>query len=220
MRALTLTWRKLAYNTFRTGTSKLRSIGHTAFSDKYLFYTNVSISVTLSGVGDFLEQHYELYTKESDKYDIKRTMHMASSGASVGVLCHHWYKVLDRFIVGRTWKNVTKKLVLDQVIFSPIMILTFFGSLALFEEKPLENFRNEVKDKFETLYRAEWYIWPPAQLFNFFFLPTKYRVLYDNTISLGFDVYCSQVKHGNKSAKTTSDDSHYKTVESAKLTLS
>lgn len=201
MRALSLTWRKLASTSYKMGASKVQSFVRTVFSDKYLFYTNVTISVTLSGVGDFLEQHYELYTKESDKYDIKRTIHMASSGASVGVLCHHWYKVLDKFIIGRTWANVMKKLFLDQIFFSPIMILTFFGSLALFEEKPLDNFKNEVNEKFVMLYKAEWYIWPPAQLINFFFLPTKYRVLYDNTISLGFDVYCSQVKHGNKGCK-------------------
>ncbi|KAM3966354.1 mpv17-like protein 2 [Aphomia sociella] len=176
-----------------------------AFSDKYLFYTNISISMGLSSVGDLLEQNYEIYIKEQEKIDVKRTMHMAFSGAAVGVLCHNWYKILDKFIVGKTFDMVAKKLFLDQIIFSPIMIVTFFGSVALFEANPLENFKDEVRNKFVTLYRAEWMVWPPAQIVNFYFLPTRYRVLYDNTISLGYDVYTSQVKH-NKGLKSIPKD--------------
>lgn len=199
MQALGITWRKLAMNIRSSGpVSRMKHIGKVAFSDKYLIYTNVTISVTLSAVGDIIEQQYEIYKKEQEKLDMKRTLHMACSGAALGVLCHNWYKILDKFIIGKTTDMVIKKLLLDQVIFSPIMIITFFGSVALFEDDPYQNFKEEVQDKFITLYRAEWMVWPPAQIINFYFLPTRFRVLYDNTISLGYDVYTSQVKH-NKS---------------------
>lgn len=204
MQIFALTWRKLASNIYRSSPASYFKKGvKVAFSDKYLFYTNVTISVSLSSVGDIIQQTYEIYTKEQDQYDFKRTMHMAFSGAAVGVLCHHWYKILDKFIVGKTTDMVIKKLLLDQLIFSPIMITTFFGSVALFEENPLENFKEEVKDKFVTLYRAEWMVWPPAQIINFYFLPTRFRVLYDNTISLGYDIYTSQVKHSKQSKTMT-----------------
>lgn len=207
MQALGMTWRKLAANIRNSGSmTHFKKVIRVAFSDKYLLFTNVTISVTLSAFGDSLEQSYEIYIKEQERIDLRRTMHMAFSGAAVGVLCHHWYKVLDRFIIGKTVDMVVKKLFLDQMIFSPIMIITFFGSLALLEEDPVENFKEEVSDKFVTLYRAEWMVWPPAQIINFYFLPTRFRVLYDNTISLGYDVYSSQVKH-NKSFKTVPKDS-------------
>lgn len=206
MQALGITWRRIATNVRTSGAvTSLRKVVKVAFSDKYLFYTNVTISVSLSSLGDLMEQTYEIYTEEQEKYDKKRTVHMAFSGVAVGVLCHHWYKVLDRFIIGKTFDMVAKKLFLDQIIFSPIMIVTFFGSLALFEKDPIKNFQEEVRDKFVTLYKAEWMVWPPAQIINFYFLPTRYRVLYDNTISLGYDVYTSQVKH-NKSLKNLPQD--------------
>lgn len=205
MQALGITWRKLATNVRCSGpVSHLKKAVKVAFSDKYLLYTNISLSISLSSLGDIIEQQYEIYIGEQEKIDPKRTMHMAFSGAAVGVLCHYWYKILDRFIIGKTVDMVAKKLLLDQFIFSPIMIITFFGSVAMFEENPYENFKEEVRDKFITLYRAEWMVWPPAQIINFYFLPTKYRVLYDNTISLGYDVYTSQVKH-NKGLKSTPD---------------
>ncbi|XP_063363654.1 mpv17-like protein 2 isoform X1 [Cydia amplana] len=196
MQSVTMGFRRLMTNFHGySPVTKFRRVVKVAFSDKYLLYTNVTISLSLSALGDIAEQSYELYCKELECYDAKRTLHMACSGVAVGVLCHHWYKVLDKFIVGKTFDMVVKKLILDQFIFSPIMIVTFFGSLALFEENPLENFQEEVKSKFVTLYQAEWVIWPPAQIINFYFLPTRYRVLYDNTISLGYDIYTSQVKH-------------------------
>ena len=33
------------------------------------------------------------------------------------------------------------------------------------------------------------------QFVNFYFLPTRYRVAFDNVVSLGFDTYTSHVKH-------------------------
>ncbi|PZC76060.1 mpv17-like protein 2 isoform X1 [Helicoverpa armigera] len=206
MKVLSTTWRNLTANVRRsTSVPQFRRFLNIAFSDKFLFCTNITISIGLSSVGDLMEQSYEIFIKEQTHYDLKRCSHMAFSGAAVGVLCHHWYKILDKFLVGKTVDMVIKKLVLDQFIFSPVMIVTLFGSLALFEEHPLENFKDEVKDKFVKLYRAEWMVWPPAQVINFYFLPTKYRVLYDNTISLGYDVYTSQVKH-SKPAKTAAKE--------------
>lgn len=196
MKAFVLTWRKLATQVQQSKqATNLRKFVTVAFSDKYLVFTNITISISLSSLGDVLEQRYEIYTKDLEKWDKKRTLHMAFSGLTIGLLCHYWYKILDKYIIGKSFHMVTKKLLLDQFIFSPIMIITFFGSLALLEKNPMENFKEEVRDKFIRLYRAEWMVWPPAQIINFYFLPTKYRVLYDNVISLGYDVYTSQVKH-------------------------
>lgn len=59
---------------------KIRVYHRIAFSPKYLLLTNVCISISLSSVGDCLEQQYELYTKDLDEYSGKRTVHMALSG--------------------------------------------------------------------------------------------------------------------------------------------
>lgn len=196
MGALCITWRKLATQIQKSRpVSNARKFFHVAFSDKYLIFTNITISISLSSLGDVIEQKYEIYMGNLERLDLKRTAQMGFSGMAVGALCHHWYKILDRFIVGKSAGMVAKKLILDQFIFSPIMIITFFGSLALLEEDPIRNFKEEVSEKFVRLYKAEWMVWPPAQIINFYFLPTKYRVLYDNVISLGYDVYSSQVRH-------------------------
>lgn len=120
---------------------------------------------------------------------------MAISGMSVGIICHYWYRYLDARLPGKTMKIVTKKVLLDQLICSPLYIGIFFITLGVLENKNWSEMKLEIKEKAHRLYIAEWIVWPPAQIINFYFLPTKYRVLYDNTISLGYDIYTSQVKH-------------------------
>lgn len=175
---------------------RLQHASRVAFSPKYLLFTNVCISITLSSVGDTLEQQYEILTDDLDAYSARRTGHMALSGATVGVVCHYWYKWLDQRMPGRSLGVVMKKVLWDQLVCSPIVISTFFVTLGVLENSSREEMVQEIKDKAWRLYAAEWVVWPPAQIVNFYWLPNRFRVLYDNTISLGYDVYTSKVKHG------------------------
>lgn len=175
--------------------SKLREWHGTAFSHKFLLFTNVGISLCLSSVGDILEQQLELYNGEIEKYCSIRTGHMATSGVVVGVICHYWYQMLDKHLPGRSMRVVAKKIVLDQLICSPVYISAFFVTLGILEKKQSSEVWEEIKEKAWKLYAAEWTVWPVAQFINFYWVPTHYRIFYDNVISLGYDVFTSKVKH-------------------------
>ena len=43
-------------------------------------------------------------------------------GATSGLLCHFWYGFLDRLLPGAGLRTVTKKVLADQVVFSPVCI--------------------------------------------------------------------------------------------------
>lgn len=111
----------------------------------------------------------------------------------MGVACHYWYKFIDKRLPGRSIRLVLKKVFFDQIIGSPINISVLFITLGFLERKSISEIGKEMKDKFIRLYTAEWIVWPPAQIVNFLWLPSRYRVLYDNTISLGYDIYTSRV---------------------------
>lgn len=177
----------------RSVVQRFKTWSRTAFSDKFLLLTNVGISVCLSGVGDVIEQHYEIMTGEMQQWDRRRTTNMSISGMTVGVFCHHWYKYLDNRLPGRGIKLVLKKVLIDQTVASPCVIFLFFITLGVLRKSTPAEVWDEIKDKSIRLYTAEWVVWPPAQIINFYLLPTRYRVLYDNTISLGYDVYTSAV---------------------------
>lgn len=173
---------------------RCRQINQLMFN-KYLLLTNVGISATLSCAGDIIQQNYEIVKTGKRTWDKARTFRMTVSGVAIGVVCHYWYGFLDKKYPGRALKTVLKKVVIDQLVCSPVYITIFFATTCYMEERKWEDFKEELMQKWWRLYLAEWVIWPPAQILNFYFLPPRYRVLYDNAISLGYDVYTSYVKH-------------------------
>ncbi|CAG0913668.1 unnamed protein product [Notodromas monacha] len=162
---------------------------------KHLMVTNVALSVGLSTFGDAIQQRYSKGI--GGHWDVRQSGHMGAAGASVGWCCHHWYNYLDNVLPGRSSRILIKKILVDQVIFSPIIILVFFVTVGVLERETFASITSEFVEKGKKLYTAEWFIWPPAQFVNFYFVPTRFRVLYDNTISLGFDIYTSSVKYGS-----------------------
>ncbi|KAK4872676.1 hypothetical protein RN001_014705 [Aquatica leii] len=176
---------------------KLLRISGKVFERKYLLYTNVTLSFTISAVGDILEQQYEISQQTIEKWDKTRTNKMAISGIPIGIVCHLYYSFLDKRLPGRTLKVLIKKLFIDQFICSPICISTFLVTIACLEHASFNDFTKSLKTKLWRLYLADWVVWPPAQVINFYFLSPKFRVLYDNVISLGYDVYTSHVNYHN-----------------------
>ncbi len=166
-----------------------------AFSPKFLLPTNVCICVCLSGVGDYMQQNWKRLRMSKAGLDLRRTTKMALAGASVGVLCHYWYLWLDRFLTGYSLSVVMKKVVMDQVLLSPVMWAAYFAFVTIYENGTWCDFKQKITSSGSKLYLTEWLVWPPAQVINFYFLPTRFRVLYDSTVSFGFDVYVSHLLH-------------------------
>ena len=148
------------------------------------------------------------------KWDKNRTYQMSVSfGLTSGFLCHFWYNFLDRVYPGKGLKIVCKKIAIDQLVFSPVCIATCLVVACILKSHDSERTLKEVMFKGKSLtffnrfysksyfiagpqlFLAECLLWPPAQFVNFYFLPTRYRVLYDNTVSLLYDVYTSYVQH-------------------------
>lgn len=171
-------------------TSKVRVL----FSPKYLLLTNMTITASLSSLGDIMQQSYEIAIHRQENWNKTRTFHVSITGLVLGPPCHFWYKFLDNYLPGRALNVIIKKLVLDQIFCAPVMIFLFLTTLGFLEKSSLQEMLVEFQECGRPLLLADWLVWPPAQVINFYFLPNRYRVLYDNTLSLGFDIYYSFVK--------------------------
>lgn len=161
---------------------------------KHLLVTNATFSMAMGIAGDLVQQHYEILTGQENKWNCIRTFHMASAGLSTGVLSHYWYILVDVFIPGSSLKCVIKKVLYDQIFFSPVNLFVYFGTVAVLENS-LQHLKAELIEKGTKIYTVEWFIWPPAQFFNFYVLPLRYRVFFDNFVSFGFDIYSPYVKY-------------------------
>lgn len=190
----------------QNGLKQFRRFVPIAFSERYLLVTNIGLCVSLSALGDLLQQSVKRARGLAKNHDLVRTKNMSLAAVSMGVICHYWYLWLDRFLPGFSLRVVMKKVIWDQIVLSPIMWVTYFVVLGLLEQSGYERFHERLTDKGGKLYLAEWIVWPPAQVFNFYFLPTRFRVLYDNIVSLGFDWYSSYLlnDHGVTNSESNS----------------
>ncbi|KAI1285420.1 Mpv17-like protein 2 [Halotydeus destructor] len=190
-----------------------RFVNGVVFGKKHLLLTNAVISTAMGAFGDGLQQHYDLLCGDgktgldakASQFNWTRTFHMSCAGFTTGMVTHYWYIFLDsRLGTARNLGLVCKKVLFDQIVFSPVNLATYFATLGICERSSLSKVKDELLEKgMQQIYVAEWFIWPPAQFFNFYCLPMKYRILFDNVISLGFDIYSPYVKYKTELRKET-----------------
>lgn len=73
-------------------------------------------------------------------------------GSARGPLFHYFYRWLDTSIKIVTFRNVAKKILLDQTIMSPITIVAFFYPAGWLEGQSTKTINSELKDKISKTY--------------------------------------------------------------------
>lgn len=157
------------------------------------------------------------------KHDWERTLHVGITGFTFsGPITHFWYQLLERFVallgvencsdegVGAATTVLLCKLVLDALVFSPLAVAGYFCWRSVLEHKIGHRFSNiptKLKEKWASALVASWSFWPLANIFNFSFVPLEYRVLYNNSLSIIWNAYLSNVnsRPTTKNCKVSDD---------------
>ncbi|XP_064453968.1 mpv17-like protein 2 isoform X2 [Mirounga angustirostris] len=202
----------------------LRAVGQPLFQGRALLVTNTLGCGVLMAVGDGVRQSWEVRTRPGQKFDPRRSV-----GCSMGPFLHYWYLWLDHLLPASGLPglpNVLRKVLVDQLVASPMLgvwyflgtplflrvpapsppspglpslrhsnLLVSFPGLGCLEGQSLDESCQELRDKFWEFYKADWCVWPAAQLVNFLFVPPQFRVTYINGLTLGWDTYLSYLKY-------------------------
>lgn len=158
---------------------------------KNLLLTNTLSSGGLLVVGDLIQQRAE----GRERIDRARSLRMLTVGLSQGPPHHYWYLYLDRFLPGKAPLTICKKILADQIFAAPFFAVTFIYGASLLEGHSPSQCWAEFCTKFPTIYLFDWVIWPPSQAINFWLVPTQFRVLYVNLVTVLWDVFLSYMKH-------------------------
>uniref|UniRef100_Q567V2-2 Isoform 2 of Mpv17-like protein 2 n=1 Tax=Homo sapiens TaxID=9606 RepID=Q567V2-2 len=152
---------------------RLLSAGQLLFQGRALLVTNTLGCGALMAAGDGVRQSWEIRARPGQVFDPRRSASMFAVGCSMGPFLHYWYLSLDRLFPAsglRGFPNVLKKVLVDQLVASPLLGVWEF-------------------------YKADWCVWPAAQFVNFLFVPPQFRVTYINGLTLGWDTYLSYLKY-------------------------
>jgi|EP00970_Alexandrium_tamarense_P004894 protein Mpv17 len=157
--------------------------------------TKALTSFTGFTIGDILAQNF--VNDDGKPYDVMRTVRLGSFGFFIhGTTGHYFYGFLDSKFPGTKPLTVATKVLIDQTIWNPIFGLMFFGYLNVMEGKSFEDYKNKIKADLKTAVMGSWAVWVPAHTINFAFIPPQQRLLYINSIQIGYNVFLSFL--GNK----------------------
>ncbi|XP_057331166.1 PXMP2/4 family protein 4-like isoform X1 [Microplitis mediator] len=171
-----------------------------------LFFNSVAYGSFYTGA-EFLQQTYNLNQKEKaaaalnknqpahtnrlfpDKFKIEDynlpvlQRYLTYGYFLAGPILHGWYSWLDKMFTGKTPKIVVTKLLCDQFVLTPPLIVLFFTSMSLMEGKNKENLLDECNAKFVKTFATSCIFWLPVQFVNFLVIPPAFRVLYVSVAS-------------------------------------
>mmetsp|Transcript_9418 Transcript_9418/g.12964 ORF Transcript_9418/g.12964 Transcript_9418/m.12964 type:complete len:260 (+) Transcript_9418:2-781(+) len=148
-------------------------------------------------------------------------MRMALWGATVHPLAvHYWFNNLERWLgpnpVGASkavlLRMAFRKVVVDQLMSSPVFLGSFLVYSALGQGKTLEASIDSFKENWFTMVKGGWSCWPLAHMINFAFVPVQWRVLYVNFVQLGFGTFLSMMGNSGGGGVLTPIDSLYQKV--------
>ena len=109
-----------------------------------------------------------------------------ADGSEIGVFgptAVGWYKLLERYVVLKNRNSqMLARVALDQLGFAPVSIAAFFSAMSVMEGGSPSQ---KLGESWWTALRANWNVWPAAQLVNFRFVPLDLRIVFVNVVSLG-----------------------------------
>ncbi|CAM9164935.1 unnamed protein product [Heterosigma akashiwo] len=151
-------------------------------------------SLTGFTIGDILAQKF---INPEDDYDVARTVRMGAFGMLFhGPTGHYFYGFLDGKLPGTATTTVATKVAIDQLIWNPIFGVCFFSFLGAAEGKSGGEIVDKIKNDLMTAVTGSWTVWVPAHIINFRFIPSSQRLLYINSIQIGYNMFLSFL--GNK----------------------
>ncbi|TDL28748.1 hypothetical protein BD410DRAFT_760321 [Rickenella mellea] len=171
---------------------------------------------TLFALGDAvaqLSQIMQAKSNEEKSYQPLRTLRFFTFGVGMGPLLGRWNRFLEqRFplrAVGGSGKVSTtalcKRVAADQLVMAPIGLVLFLGSMGVMEGRDARHIQQKYIDLFEPAIRANWKVWPLAQFINFRFMPLPYRVPFQSTLGIFWNLYLSLLNSRENQAQLTAD---------------
>lgn len=142
----------------------------------------------LYSIGDITTQ-----TLSGSEFDLNRVFRFALTGSLLhGPYFLYGFRILDSKFPASSLISSVKKALLGQIFLFPPFVTLLLTFTALLEGGSPSEYLQEKWIKINT---GGLLVWPAANIINFRYIPSQYRILYVNMIGLGWNTYLSAVAH-------------------------
>ncbi|XP_069028419.1 protein Mpv17 isoform X1 [Embiotoca jacksoni] len=156
---------------------------------KYPWTVQLVTAGSLVGVGDVISQQL-IERRGLAHHNVPRTARMMSIGFFfVGPVIGSWYKILDRLVVGGTKSSAMKKMLVDQLCFAPGFLASFLGLSGALNGLTVDENLAKLKRDYTDALISNYYLWPPVQIANFYFIPLHHRLAVVQVVAVAWNSY-------------------------------
>lgn len=133
--------------------------------------------------------------KQRSELDYSRAVRFSLYGTLwVAPTVFMWVKFIGRIIPGNSLPIAMVKAIVDQAVWAPFTISTFYWGMARLEGRSNKEAIDEVKTKFIPTWKAAATVWPVIQTFNFGFVRERNRVVVTGMASFLWTIYLSHMQ--------------------------
>jgi protein Mpv17 len=112
--------------------------------------------------------------------------------------------------------GTVKRVLVDQLLFSPVFLAVFFAYNHIGERGKLAGLSNRFKAGYAETLKANYKLWPLVQCINFYLVPLNYQLLFLNFVAIGWTAFLS---NANAKASQSPDYSSIKKEEDCEKAL-
>lgn len=161
--------------------------------------TKAITTSALAFIGDLVAQKISQADDKNYSWDKRRSLSIAVWGLFfMGPVLHYWYLTLDRVL--RHKYAIITKLLSDQLVFAPCFNAAFMLGIGALEGNSSKDITDNVKTKLWPVMKANWTLWPAAQIINFSIVPKDFQVIYVNCVALVWNVIFTYLSHSTDEA--------------------
>jgi protein Mpv17 len=152
--------------------------------------TQMVSSGVIGATGDVIAQ--TLIEKRGRKnYDPWRTARFFGlTFFYISPILNRWFAVLER-VKGNPKTLALKRVAIDQIFFAPFFSASVIYNLRLLEGYGIKESWNKLLADYWGIYQHSMKFWPCVQIFNFYFLPLNFRVVFVQIAALFWNTFLS-----------------------------
>ncbi|KAG3110160.1 hypothetical protein PI124_g11313 [Phytophthora idaei] len=189
--------------------------------------TKCATSACMFGLGDRMAQRVEKSRKpkgddtRGEEVEDNRALVSASTARTVRMMiwgsvlfapiAHTWVNFIERTVGSQGKVVVCKKMLLDAVVFAPSINTLFFTSTQMMKGRSFGHGVEFAVDRLPQTLKANYMIWPLANIVNYSYVPLQYRILFINCANLVWTTVLSTIS-SRPAAATLKEKGEAKTV--------